>query len=101
VLAAGAAALSLTLLAPAVPTAAATVKPLSLGAAGSDTTYWMMKRISGKFVKSTKNIHHNKITQIPPTNNAPFPASVTVPKDYTHSAWTFNSSDGPHTPPDG
>jgi phosphate transport system substrate-binding protein len=101
-LAAGAAALSLTLLAPAPAGAAKKkVKPLSMGQAGSDTTYWMMRRITPKFAKSKLNKHKNKFTQIPPTNKHPFPASVTVAKDYTHPAWTYNSSDAAHTPPDG
>jgi ABC-type phosphate transport system substrate-binding protein len=105
-LAAGAAALSLTLLVPAVspsPAEAAPkkVKPLTLAGTGSDTTYWMMRRISGKFAKSKKNIHKNKYVQIPPTNDAPFPASVTSPKDYVTSAWTFDSSAANKTPPNG
>ena len=101
-LAAGVAALSLTMLVPA-PAGAATkkIKPLTLAGAGSDTTYWMMTRITKKFEKSKFNKHHNTFRQIPPTNKAPFPASVTVPKDFTTSAWTFNSADAAHTPPDG
>ena len=72
-MAAGAVALSLTMLAPA-PAEAAKVKPLTLAGAGSDTTYWMMTRISKKFEKTTLNKHHNMFRQIPPTNESPFPA---------------------------
>jgi ABC-type phosphate transport system substrate-binding protein len=102
-LAAGAAALSLTMLAP-MPAGAAKkpkVKPLSFGVAGSDTTYWMMKLISGKYVSSPSNGHHNKVTMIPPLNAKPFPLSTTVPKDYSHPAYTWDSHDAAHTPPDG
>jgi ABC-type phosphate transport system substrate-binding protein len=102
-LAAGAAALSLTILVPAAPAGAAPkkVKPLTLAGAGSDTTYWMMQRITKKFEKNKANKHHNLFRQIPPTNKAPFPASVTIPKDYATSAWTFDSSAPNKTPPDG
>jgi ABC-type phosphate transport system substrate-binding protein len=95
------------MLVPAVsPAGAATkpkkTKPLTLAAAGSDTTYWMMARITPKYAKNKKkNPHKNKFAQIPPTNISPFPASVTVPGDHRTSAWTFNSSDPAHTPPDG
>jgi len=84
-----------------VPAGAVTYKPLSLGEAGSDTTYFMMKLITSKFVPTKANVHHNKITQIPPINASPFPASVTVPGDYTHVKWTFDSHDAAHTPPNG
>ena len=60
-----------------------------------------MKLIAGHWVKSKANVHHDKLTEIPPVNKAPFPLKTTVPKDYTHSAWTFDSSDAAHTPPDG
>jgi phosphate transport system substrate-binding protein len=99
-LAAGAAALSLTLLTP--PAGAADSRALSLGFAGSDTTYFMMVPISKGFVASTKyNVHKDKVTQIPPTNKDPFPATVTVPKDWEHGAKTWNSSNAQSTPPNG
>lgn len=104
VLAAGATALSLTLLnvgPAAVPAGASNHPPQSLAAAGSDTTYWMMKLISGHYVSSSSNTLHDKITMIPPTNHSPFPASVTVPKDFVHGPKTWDSSDAAHTPPDG
>ena len=40
----------------------------------------MMKRIAGNYVKSKLNTHHNKLTEIPPINTHPFPASTTVPE---------------------
>ena len=67
-LAAGAATLSLMLFS-GVPAGATNHPPESLGAAGSDTTYFMMKLITGHYVASKYNTLHDKITQIPPTNN--------------------------------
>jgi phosphate transport system substrate-binding protein len=93
-MAAGAAALSLTLLTPGAA-GAATHKPLSLGQAGSDTTYFMMKLIAGHYVASTSNTNKDKVTEIPPTVNSPFPASVTVPADFIHPAKTWNASNPP------
>src|SRR3954447_5573906 len=48
----------------------------SLGAAGSDTSFWMMNLITPSYnVDNTKNLdNHDIVTQIPPTNVAPFPA---------------------------
>jgi ABC-type phosphate transport system substrate-binding protein len=89
------------MLAPMPAGAATKPKPLSLAAGGSDTTYWMMKLISGHYVSSKSNGDHNKITMIPPKNVSPFPTSVTVPKDYSHPAMTWDSHDASHTPPDG
>src|SRR5689334_6258528 len=101
-LAAGVAALSLTMLIPAPPAGATGILPSSLGQAGSDTTYFMMKLISGHWVKNkTYNPHKDSITQIPPTNKSPFPASVTVPGDAFHAKFTYDSHDAAHTPPNG
>ncbi len=101
-LAAGVAALSLTMVIPAPPAGATGVLPNSFGQAGSDTTYFMMKLISGHWVvNKTYNVHKNKITQIPPTNKSPFPASVTVPGDAFHASFTYDSHDAAHTPPNG
>jgi len=77
------------------PAGAATHKPLSLGQAGSDTTYFMMKLIAGTYVKSSSNTNHDKITEIPPVVTPPFPTSVTVPADSVHPAKTWDAS----TPP--
>ncbi len=99
-LVAGAAALSLTLLTQA-PAGAVDKRPLSLGFAGSDTTYFMMKLIAGHYVTSKSNTLHDKVTQIPPTNTSPFPASVTVPADWEHGSKTWNSSNAQSTPPNG
>jgi ABC-type phosphate transport system substrate-binding protein len=98
-LAAGAAAVSLMLVS-AAPAGAVnnSKKPLSLAAAGSDTTYWMMKLIGGHYAASSANTLHDKITMIPPTVKSPFPASVTVPADWNTSAKTWNAST---PPPDG
>src|SRR6478672_111131 len=53
----------------------------SIGAAGSDTTYFMMNAISPAYnVDNTKNTDlHDVVTQIPPVNTAPFPAGTFVP----------------------
>ena len=99
-LAAGAAALSLTLLTPPAG-AAVDHRPLSLGFAGSDTTYFMMRPIGAHYMASKLDVNHDKITQIPPVNTDPFPASVTVPKDWEHGAKTWNSSNPQSTPPNG
>jgi len=100
-LAAGAAAVSLMLVTPATAGAAISHKPESLAAAGSDTTYWMMKLIAGHYQASSSNSLHDKITMIPPVNSSPFPASVTVPKDAYAPAKTWNSSSPSTTPPNG
>jgi phosphate transport system substrate-binding protein len=61
----------------------------------------MMRLIAGHWVKSSSNAHHDKLTEIPPLNQAPYPLSVTVPKDYSHGAVTWDSHDATHTPPNG
>ena len=99
-LAAGAATLSLMLVSGG-PAGATNHPPESLGGAGSDTTYFMMKLISGHYVASKFNTLHDKITQIPPTNTSPFPASVTEPKDFGHPTKIWNSSSPASTPPNG
>src|SRR5438552_17089451 len=44
----------------------------SLGAAGSDTSYWMMQTISPQYnVNTAKNTDGDYVTQIPPLNNPP------------------------------
>ena len=99
-LAAGAAAVSLMLVS-AAPAGAADKRPLSLGFAGSDTTYFMMKLIGSHYVASSSNTLHDKVTQIPPLNKSPFPASVTVPGDWEHGKKTWDSSNAQATPPNG
>jgi ABC-type phosphate transport system substrate-binding protein len=75
----------------------------SLGAAGSDTSYWMMSGISPQYnVNTTKNIQKDFVTQIPPLNNAPFPAGTYVPKDaIVAGSFTWTSQSAAVTPPDG
>ena len=98
-LAAGAAALSLTIFS-AVPAGAAA--GTSLAGAGSDTTYWMMSAIGAKYNTTATASLGDVTTQIPPNNIAPFPASVTVPGDPIQPAgFTWNSVDAAHKPPDG
>lgn len=99
VLAAGAVGLSLTLLS-AGPASAGQPKQ-SLGFAGSDTTYFMMNLIGSHYNANKANTNHDIVTQIPPVNAAPFPASVTVPADGVHPAFTWNSSSPAATPPNG
>jgi ABC-type phosphate transport system substrate-binding protein len=100
-LAAGVAALSLTVFSavPGVSAGAATGQ--SLAGAGSDTTYWMMNGIGAKYNSDPSLNLGDVSTQIPPTNNPPFPASVTVPADGIAPAYTWDSSDAAHKPPDG
>jgi hypothetical protein len=100
-MAAGVAALSLTLVSTGPAGAAVDHRPLSLGQAGSDTTYFMMKLIGSHYVASKSNTNHDKVTEIPPTNVSPFPASVTVPSDWEHGSKTWNSSNPQSTPPNG
>jgi len=100
-LAAGAAAVSLMLVTPSTAGAAISHKPESLAQVGSDTTYFMMRLIAGHYVASSSNSLHDKITEVPPTNVSPFPASVTVPKDIYAPAKTWNSSSPATTPPNG
>jgi len=100
-LAAGAAAVSLMLVTPATAGAAVTHKPESLAQAGSDTTYFMMRLIAGHYQSSSSNTLKDKITEIPPQNVSPFPASVTVPKDFVAPAKTWDSSSPATTPPNG
>jgi len=97
-LAAGAVGLSLALF--AGPAGAAHAKQ-SLGFAGSDTTYFMMNLIGSHYNASSANSNHDIITQIPPVNASPFPASVTVPADGVHPAMTWDSSSAAATPPNG
>ena len=99
-LSAGAAAVSLMLLS-AGPAGAAGHPSQSLGQAGSDTTYFMMGPIASHYQHSTANTNHDIITEIPPVNQAPFPASVTVPADKVHPAMTWDSSSPAATPPNG
>jgi phosphate transport system substrate-binding protein len=97
-LAAGAVGLSLALFA---GPAGAAQPSQSLAAVGSDTTYFMMVPIAAHYQSSSANTNHDKITMVPPTNIAPFPASVTVPGDGVHPAFTWNSSSAATTPPNG
>jgi ABC-type phosphate transport system substrate-binding protein len=75
----------------------------SLGAAGSDTSYWMMQGISPQYnVDKVRNTDGDYVTQIPPLNNAPFPAGTYVPKDaIVAGSFTWTSQSAPVTPPDG
>ena len=73
----------------------------SLGQAGSDTTYFMMGPIAKHYMASSADTNHDIITEIPPVNQAPFPASVTVPADGVHPAMTWDSSSPAATPPNG
>ena len=74
----------------------------SLGAAGSDTSYWMMQTISPQYnVNLSKNIDGDYVTQIPPLNNAPFPAGTFVPADDIAGSTVWDSSSAPVTPPNG
>jgi len=96
---AGAVGLSLTILA-AGPAGAAQPKQ-SLAAVGSDTTFFMMGPIMSHYMASSADTNHDIITNVPPTNASPFPASVTVPADGVHPAMTWNSSSPAATPPNG
>jgi periplasmic binding family protein len=60
-----------------------------------------MNLIDGHYQASTSNTNHDIITTIPPYNTAPFPASVTVPADAVHPAFTWDSSSPAATPPNG
>jgi len=100
-LVAGAAALSLTLFSPTAAGAAPRPPAQSIANAGSDVAYFMMNLIDGQYQASSANSNHDIITTIPPYNTAPFPASVTVPADGVHPAFTWNSSSAATTPPDG
>ena len=71
------------------------------GQAGSDTTFFMMGPIATHYEASAQNKFHDKVTQIPPLNTTPFPASVTVPADSVHPAFTWDSSSPAATPPNG
>ena len=74
----------------------------SIAGAGSDTTYWLMQGISPQYnVNKTKNLDGDYVTQIPPLNNAPFPAGTYVPKDAVHLAFTWTSLSAATTPPNG
>jgi hypothetical protein len=100
-LVAGAAALSLMLL-PAAPVGAAARPPKqSLADVGSDVAYYMVKLIDGHYQASSANSNHDIWTTVPPYNSAPFPASVTVPADGVHPAFTWDSSTPAQTPPNG
>jgi hypothetical protein len=101
---AGAAALTLTLIAPIAPsTANAAARPprQSLANAGSDVAYFMMKLIDGHYQSSSANTNHDIITTIPPYNTDPFPTSVTTPADGVHPAFTWDSSSPAAVPPNG
>jgi len=80
---------------------AAPFAPQSLAEAGSDTTYFMMGPIAAHYQASAQNKFHDKVTEIPPVNTTPFPASVTVPADAVHPAFTWDSSSAAATPPNG
>jgi ABC-type phosphate transport system substrate-binding protein len=102
----GAAALSLTLLSPTSAGAAPRPPAQSIANAGSDVAYYMMNLIDGHYQSSSSNSNHDIITTIPPYNTSPFPASVTVPADGVHPAFTWNSPPGCTTtacgtPPNG
>jgi ABC-type phosphate transport system substrate-binding protein len=74
----------------------------SIGGAGSDTTYWLMQGVSPQYnVNKTKNLDGDFVTQIPPLNNAPFPAGTWVPKDAVHVAFNWTSLSTATTPPNG
>ncbi len=98
--AAGAVSLSLMMVSGGVAHAAPSA-PLSLPSGGSDTTFFMMGPITTHYVASAQNKFHDKVTQIPPLNTSPFPASVTVPADSVHPAFTWDSSSAAATPPNG
>jgi phosphate transport system substrate-binding protein len=71
-----------------------------LAQTGSDTTYFLMGEISDAYNGSQGAVN---VTQVPPSNVTAlgFPSSVTVPSDGTCGAFTFDSSDLTHTPPNG
>lgn len=74
----------------------------SLGHAGSDTTYWLMSGIAPQWnTNLTRNTGHDYVTEIPPLNQAPFPAGTYVPADAITTATLWDSSSAPVTPPDG
>ena len=75
----------------------------SLGQAGSDTTYWMMSGIAPQYnVDNVKNTDlHDVVTEIPPLNEAPFPAGTFVPADDVAASTVWDSSSAPVTPPNG
>ena len=83
----------------------------SLGEAGSDTSFWMMNLITPAYnVDNVKNTDlHDVVTQIPPTNTAPFPAGAFVPGDDVAPSFLWNSTTPGlpsdvtpgNTPPDG
>jgi ABC-type phosphate transport system substrate-binding protein len=74
----------------------------SLGQAGSDTTYWMMNLIAPQYnVNVGKNTDGDYVTEIPPVNNAPFPAGTFVPGDDVTGSTLWDSSSAPVTPPNG
>jgi ABC-type phosphate transport system substrate-binding protein len=66
----------------------------SLGEAGSDTTFFLMQNLSTAYnVDNTKNTDlHDYVTQIPPLNEAPFPAGTFVPGDDIAPAFTWDST---------
>ena len=100
-LAAGAAALSLTLLTPTAVGAAPRPPAQSLSDVGSDVAYYMVKLIDGHYRASSSNTNHDIITTVPPYNTDPFPTSVSVPGDAVHPAFTWDSSSAAATPPNG
>ncbi|MDQ1433432.1 MAG: hypothetical protein QOF59_248 [Actinomycetota bacterium] len=75
----------------------------SIGGAGSDTSYWMMQGISPQYnVDKLKNTEGDYVTQIPPVNDAPFPAGTYVPKDaIVAGSFTWTSQSAAVTPPNG
>ncbi len=100
-LAAGAVALSLTLLTPTAAGAAPRPAAQSLANVGSDVAYFMMKSIDDHYQASSSNSNHDVITTVPAFNSSPFPTSVTVPGDAVHPAFTWDSSSPATTPPNG
>ena len=89
---------------------ASAVPGQSLAAVGSDTAYFMMLGITNGnshdpghtgYNNSRHNTNHDIITEVPPTNSPPFPASVTEPADGVYPAMTWDSSSLTSTPPNG
>jgi phosphate transport system substrate-binding protein len=93
----------------AIPAHAATQTELS--GAGSDTIYFLMAGSPNSATKpkagldSLFNASSSTVAvkEIPPSNATAtgFPASVTIPADNNCPAYTWDSSTGPKTPPNG
>jgi ABC-type phosphate transport system substrate-binding protein len=52
-------------------------------------------------VNTTKNTDGDQVVEIPPVNDAPFPAGTFVPADDVTGSTVWDSSSGPVTPPNG